>query len=212
MHQQVGVAADGRGEVQVGRAREPGVPRLERASSTPGGGSAAPASERRPPRPRGQVARDGVGRGHGGGAAGRGAERALGQRGRGDVQLVELLVEQLDAALRRVLVVAEDRGRPRAIRYRATASLAAIMHSSTSECAAVWPSRWIPATRSPAKVTTGSGEEASSAPRASRAFAQPPGHQGRARQVGLESRVAERLPAVERVHLRVGEPPLGADH
>ena len=64
-------------------------------------------------------------------------------------------------------------GRPRAIRYRATASLAAIMHSSTSECAGVWPSRWIPATRSPAKVTTGSGEEASSAPGRTGARAAP---------------------------------------
>ncbi len=59
-------------------------------------------------------------------------------------------------------------GVPRAMRWRATASLAAIMHSSTSEWAGVWPSRCMAATRSPAKVTTGSGEVASRAPRSMR--------------------------------------------
>ena len=42
------------------------------------------------------------------------------------------------------------------------------MHSSTSECAGVEPSRCISATRSPSKRTTGSPESASSAPRAIR--------------------------------------------
>ena len=110
VHQQVGIAADGRREVQVGRAGQPRVPglvggvvrlaqrpqhqrpeRRRRRGRRPGG------ARRRRRRPRRRRA----------GPRARAGPRGSG--GRGHVQLGQLLVEQLDAALGGVLVVAEDR-------------------------------------------------------------------------------------------------------
>ena len=215
VHQQVGVAPDRRGEVEVRRAGEPGVPDLRRRvvrlaqraqHQRPQRLAAAPARAPgggRPPRAAAAAAARRAGR----------AELALRQRRRRHAELVELR--------RRASRCGSGRGprgggRPSAGRGRSGGARRPRSRRSCTprpgSAPASGPRGGSPRRGRPSKRTTGSAEAASSAPRPIRRAAQDGGDErGQLGHVALEGRVAER-PAVEgRVHLAVGQAPLRAD-